>query len=185
MIVFRYRQRGLPVEVSAAERNRAVERFASLIRTAGRTIAATTISGLLAVNWLMPRAFGAVPLIVGVYLGIVATWAMMARWAWDQPTRGWRGRTPVGEPLGWVGAWLMRLEQARLGQLLYGAGTGGVLLVLAIEYPGDPWWFLPLTAALSLVMFAAIVAKVGLSERRRLRQRRFGDLRQSRDLHLP
>ena len=85
--MFRYRQRGVPVEVSPAERDRAIEHFTSLNRTAGWIAAGSAIAGHYATVRFFPQALDSIPIVVALYVSVAISASLMMRRAWNEPTR--------------------------------------------------------------------------------------------------
>ena len=127
MLVYRHRRRGAPVEVSEAERDRAIERFVAAARMVKWTALATLLAGVMALTIALPAAFNSPWWIMGA-VGASAIFASGAmRWAWNMPTQRWREREPVGEPLGQAGALIMLTEQVTWLQV-----AAGIIVPLAV-----------------------------------------------------
>lgn len=182
MLVYRHRRRGAPVEVSEAERDRAIERFVSAAHMVKATALAILVAGVMAFSVMFPGALGGPPWILFAVAcsAVFASGAM--RWAWDMPTQGWRKREPVGEPLGQAGALIMLTEQVTWLQV-----AAGIIVPLAVApllakiaavdlfaWPprSTEHWAVVLlvgTMLASGLLFATL--KWALHERTRLRQR--------------
>lgn len=182
MLVYRHRRRGAPVEVSEAERDRAIERFVSAARMVTWTALATLVVGVTAFSLILPTAIGG-PLWIFVAVASSAIFMLGAlRWAWNMPTQGWREREPVGEPLGQAGALIMLTEQVTWLQVAAGivvplAVAPMMAKIAAVDLLAWPprsaeHWAVALLVATMLasgLLFATL--KWALHERTRLRQR--------------
>ena len=182
MLVYRHRRRGAPVGVSEAERDRAIERFVSAARMVKWAALAMLVVGVMALSVTFPGALGGPPWILFAVASSAIFTVGALRWAWDMPTQGWRGREPVGEPLGKAGALIMLTEQVTWLQV-----AAGIIVPLAVApllakiaavdrlaWPprsAEHWAVALLVGAMlaSGLLFAAL--KWALHERARLRQR--------------
>lgn len=179
ILVFRYRQRGRPIEVSAAERDRAIARFVDLNRIAGWVVGTTVLLVFVASNLLLPRATIPAPMVIAAYAAIIGCWVALSHRAWNSATSGWRDRRRIGERLGWFGAMLMRIEQHRWRDLVAGAAVPMALFAMLADGTG-PMWTILASGAASLVTLAALALKLALSERRRFRERKRSELSRAR-----
>ena len=182
MLVYRHRQRGLPVEVSEAERDRAIERFVRATHTVTRAGIATFMVSAIAFNVVVPGAFERVELIVAAMVSSGILFAGAMRWAWSMPTQGWRTRDPVGERLGRTGALVMMVEHLSWPRIVAGIIATLVLVpVMATVGSSDAmaWpphtagqWVAALLIGVTLPLSLAMAAvKWALHERARLRRR--------------
>lgn len=117
--VFRFRQRGTPVEVTELERDRLVARHIQRSRTSTRA----WFAGIFAVCFLSAFAMPYVPaswMAAGYFGSAILLGFALRYWADQAVTLPLRRRLPVGEKLGFLGAWMMRAEVTSWPQLLLG-----------------------------------------------------------------
>ena len=190
-LVYRHKRRGAPIEVTPAERERALDRYDRLkSRIVNCWFGATVvvICGYLAI---MPAAFRAGPYLVGIMGASGVSLGLLLEWAWNEPTRSWRRRRPIGEPLGRAGAMIMMIEKLSWRDVLIGIiGPPLIALPMVASPRSDIWpprglfqWsVVTLIAGVILLGLLTALIKLGLHERRRLRERRRRRFAEARDL---
>lgn len=178
-LVFRYRQRGEPIRVSPAERDRALRRYLQLKKRVEMAfILAVLLAGVVPLV-LDPSSEVGPILLGGMAISLVTCLMLLQRWAWDAPTLAWRGRRSSGLPLAGSGGLLMQIE--RMSWRLIG-WSWAYLLVLGLAWSlvdldkafggwTVAWWLLAVVGGWLLI---ATALKVALSERQRLRRKRIG-----------
>ncbi|WP_324806995.1 hypothetical protein SH584_10760 [Sphingomonas sp. LY29] len=182
MLVYRHRRRGVPVEVSDSERQRAIDRFVRTTRNTKRAALATFVLGGAAINLIIPGAFGKVVLLVASLASFGLLYAAALRWAWNMPTQGWSNRKQVGERLGRTGAFIMLVERTTWPRIIIGLVATIVLIpIMAGIGPsaGLSWppstvgqWVAAILVGISLPLSLATAAvKWAVTERDRLRLR--------------
>ena len=188
--VFRFRQRGTPVEVTELERDRLVARH--IQRT--KTVTRAWIGGVLAAGALtapLLRFDQIAPYIVPLYFALaVMLRFVLAYWADQAVTLHLRERLPIGEKLGLFGMWMMRAEVTPWPQLLLGsvaiAAAGGLVFGL----PQDQFGSLERGASIAVVTLAAvtvallIIVKLMVDWRERRRQAWREELDAAREMRM-
>lgn len=190
-LVYRHKRRGAPVEVLPAERERALERYEKLYNRVVNGWFAVTfllICGFLAI---MPDSIQRGPYLVAIMASSGISLGLLSEWAWNEPTRSWRGRRPIGLPLGRAGALVMMTEKASWRQVVVGI-IGPPLI--ALPFVGSPrseiwppqnlfqWFVLVLIAGVFLLGLLVGLIKLGLRERAALKTRRGQQWEDARDL---
>ena len=187
--VFRFRQRGTPVEVTASERERLIARH--IQRTAAITRA--WFGGIFAAAFVVTlalRSKAAAPYVMGAYFGsAVLLRFLLGYWADQAVTLHLRSRQPVGEKLGAFGAWMMRAEVVPWPQLLVGClvvmPAGYMALVLPGEFSQAERWASAAVVVLVGVLLAfMVVLKLLVDWRERRRNAWREALDDARDLRV-
>ena len=186
-LVFRHRQRGLPVEVTEAERDRLVERYKARSKMGMRILLTTLIGVSLVIGFLSPLVPTADYLGFGLFGGVFLSILLLHRWAFDGTTAHLRDRRPIGEPLGAAGGFIRSVGGMPTRHLVFGMAYFALCVVLIPAMsPGkrpDPLTLLVLAIAGGSLLLSLIV-KWALYERRRLRGRAAGSLDRARSLRI-
>lgn len=175
-IVFRHRQSGVPVEVSAAERDFYQAVYAKRLGLLGRIMinsmlgcAALTIVGLFGLC-IGPAAYFPLVLIIGMIIVI----PFADRWSFNGTTKTLRDRPAIGEPLGRAGQnlrWLSKLPARELwGSLAYLLVISALLSPTIMKFDSTGWFPLAVCGFLALLFVIALLAKGAQHERNRLRR---------------
>ena len=190
-LVYRHKRRGVPIEVLPAERERALERFERLYNRVVIWWSGTTmflIGGFVAI---MPESFRSAPYLIAIMGASGVSLGLLSQWAWNEPTRHWRSRRPIGEPLGRPGALVMMTEKLKWREVAVGI-IGPPLIALPLV--GSPrsdiwppsslfqWSVLALIAGVFMLGLLIGLIKFALHERDRLRARRRQNLDDARRL---
>lgn len=154
--VFRFRQRGTPVEVTEIERDRLVARH--IHRT--KTVTRAWIGGVLAAGALtvpLLRFDQIAPYIVPLYFALAVTLRfVLAYWADQAVTLHLRERLPIGEKLGLFGTWMMRAEVTPWPQLLLGCAAIASAGALIFGVPADQFGQMERWTSIAVVSLAAV-----------------------------
>ena len=188
--VFRFRQRGTPVEVTELERDRLVARHIQRTKTVTRAwIGGVLVAGALTAPLL--RFDQIAPYIVPFYFALaVALRFVLAYWADQAVTLHLRERLPIGERLGLIGMWMMRAEITPWPQLLLGCVAIASASALVLGLPEDQFGPLERWASIGVVSLAAvtvallIVVKLMVDWRERRRQAWRRDLDAAREMRV-
>ena len=188
--VFRFRQRGTPVEVTELERDRLVARH--IQRT--KTVTRAWIGGVLAAGALTAPLFRfdqIAPYIVPLYFALaVKLRFVLAYWADQAVTLHLRERLPIGEKLGLFGMWMMRTEVTPWPQLLLGCVATASAGALVLGLPEDQFAPLERWAGIGVVTLAAvtvallIIVKLMVDWRERRRQAWREELDAAREMRV-
>lgn len=173
--VFRFRQSGTPVEVSAAERERLIDRHIQRSKIMARAwFAGIFVAGIIASFGLQIE--GAKPYVAGGYFGSALMLMFMLRyWADQGVTLHLRERRPIGEKLGVLGVWMMRAEVTSWPKLLLGAVAvmpAAFIAVTLPEYefgPFERWLTIGIVTLAAGTVVLMIVVKLMLDWRGRRR----------------
>ena len=154
--VFRFRQRGTPVEVTELERDRLVARH--IQRT--KTVTRAWIGGILIAGTLTPpllRFEQIAPYIVPLYFALAVTLRfVLGYWADQAVTLHLRERLPIGEKLSLFGMWIMRAEVTPWPQLWLGSVAIAAAGALVFGLPEDQFGPLERWASIAVVGLAAV-----------------------------
>ena len=188
--VFRFRQRGTPVEVTELERDRLIARHVERSRIITRAWLAGVFAACFVVGIAL-RFEDRKNLIMACYFGMAVVLALgLHYWADQAVTLHLRKRLPIGEKLGFLGAWMMRAEVTPWPRLLLGYATILPAAYLILGLPADQFgkgerWVsgaVVLLVAVMLTFMVAIKLLVDWRERRRTAWRQALD--EARDLRL-
>ena len=174
--VFRFRQRGTPVEITELERDRLVARHVQRTKTVTRAwIVGVLIAGVLTAPLL--RFEQVAPYIVPLYFALAVTLRfVLAYWADQAVTLHLRERLPIGEKLGLFGMWMMRAEVTPWPQILLGCAAIASAGALVFGLPADQFGSMERWASIAVVCLAAvtvamlIIVKLMVDWRERRRQ---------------
>ena len=192
-LVYRHKRRGVPVEVLPAERERALERFERLYNRVVNGWMAVTIFLIGAFVVAMPERFRSGPYLIAVMASSGISLGLLGEWAWNEPTRHWRSRRPIGEPLGRPGALVIMTEKLKWREVIIGIiGPPLIALPMVASPRSDVWppsslfqWLVLLLIAGVFVLGLLIgLIKLALHERDRLRSRRRSGLPSYVDLSV-
>ncbi|WP_395622397.1 hypothetical protein [Sphingomonas daechungensis] len=186
--VFRFRQRGAPVEVTRLERDRLVARH--IQRT--RTITRTWFAGVFAFCFLSAFAMPYVPsswLAAGYFSTAILLGFGLRYWADQAVTLPLRRRLPVGEKLGFLGAWMMRAEVTSWPQLLLGFAAVIPASILVLTLPDDfsrveRWTSAAVVMLVGAMLMFMAALKLLIDWRERRRNAWRDDLKEARDLRV-
>ena len=154
--VFRFRQRGTPVEVTELERDRLLARHIQRTKTMTHAwIGGVLVAGALTAPLL--RFDQVAPFIVPLYFGLAVTLRfVLAYWADQAVTLHLRERLPIGEKLGLFGMWMMRAEVTPWPQLLLGCVAIASAAALVFGLPRDQFGPMERWASIAVVCLAAV-----------------------------
>lgn len=180
-LVYRHKRRGVPVEVLPAERERALDRYERLYNRVVNGWLAVTIFLICSFVLMMPESFRRGPYLIAIMVSSGISLGLLHEWAWNEPTRHWRSRRPIGEPLRRPGALVMMTEKLKWREVVVGI-IGPPLIALPVV--GSPrsdvwppnnlfqWAVLVLIAGVFVFGMLIGLIKFALHERDRLRARR-------------
>lgn len=186
--VFRFRQRGTPVEVTGLERDRLVARHIQR----SKTIMRVWFGGIFAAAFLIGPAMKLVPsgiLAAGYFGTSVLLMVGLRYWADQAVTLHLRKRLPIGEKLGFFGAWMMRAEVTPWPQLLFGCAVlvpaSFTVVKLPDEFSGFEEWIAfgaVILAGLTVGFMVTVKLMIDWRERKRGEWREA--LNEARDLRV-
>ena len=170
--VFRFRQRGAPVEVDAVERDRLIARHKDRRKTATRLFIGAVFAAVVVMGPFM-RLLPTWMMMAGYYGSAVIIGLMLSYWCDQAVTARLRRRTPVGERLGWLGQWKMRAEVTPWRQVAL-SGLSIAMIGLLVATPLEDWTPVSRLAVAVMVivlaaMFLFFVAMKWATERERER----------------
>ena len=187
--VFRYRQRGTPVEVSELEREHLIAVHRRRLATAARLSIVTMFAMALLAGMGLQRLMGT-PFMAVAYFGSVLMVTLgLNYWATQAVTLHLQKRRPVGVKLGFLGAWMMRVEAMTWGEVI--AGCLAAPLCVLIGATVDEGYSLGYRfATYGLAAFAAgimtlvVAVKLMVDWRERRRRAWRKDLDEARGLRM-
>ena len=180
-IVFRHRQRGVPVEVTATERDFYQSLYSKRLRLLGRILSNTMLgcAALTIVGLFSLRIGSAAYLPLVMIIGLIIVTPFADRWSFDETTRTLRDRPAIGEPLGRAGRLLRPLSQVPArklwGSLAYLLFVTALVSPMILKFDATGWFLLVVCALVFLLFAAALLVKGAQAERNRL-QRESGKL---------
>ena len=185
--VFRYRQRGTPVEVTKEARDLLIARHRQRSKTATRVWIAAIFGAACLTGFGLSFKGMTVYLAIGYYGSAVLVGLMLSFWADQGVTYRLRRRRPVGEKLGFLGAWMMRVEATSWPTIFRGwiAVPMSLLLVATAkdEYGTTyRWAMFVLVGWVTLIMAFITALKLMVDWRERRRDAWRESLADARDL---
>lgn len=174
-LVFRHRQRGVPVEVTEDERDRLVERYAAQLKLAQGAMMAGLIGGAMVMAVLIKLVPDTLYVGFGIYGGMIVALVGIDRWSFDGTTATLRQRKPIGEPLGAAGGFVRTLSAMKTRDLWLALAYTAVLGVMfSATFAGDPaeYFTLAIFVFAAVMLLLMLVLKGALHQRDRLRDER-------------
>ena len=187
--VFRFRQRGTPVEVTAVERELLVARHIRRSKTGMRVWFAGVFASGFLVSFVLGLP-GMKELAAACYFGSAVLLGFGLRyWADQAVTYHLTKRVPVGEKLGFFGGWMMRAEVTPWPQLLAACvilpPVFFMLAAMPDEFTGmQQWVALGITGLVTAALAFMVTIKLLLGWRERRRNAWRGELDEARDLRI-
>ncbi|MEO7635732.1 MAG: hypothetical protein ABIS38_08825 [Sphingomicrobium sp.] len=184
-LVFRHRQRGLPIEVTEEERDRLVERYAARLKLAQQALFAGLLGGAMLVGLLSKFVPDGVYVGFALYGAMIVSLITIDRWCFDGTTATLRRRKPIGEPLGTTGAFVRTIAGIAARDLWMALAYAAVLGVLvSASFGGEPteYWTIAIFVFVVIVLIVMLILKGALHERDRLRKSQSRLIERSREL---
>ena len=187
--VFRYRQRGTPVEVSELERDHLIAVHKARLATAARLSIATMIAMAFIAGLGLQRVTGTKVMAAAYFGSVVMITLGLNHWATQAVTLHLRKRRPVGEKLGFLGAWMMRVEAMTWSEVVAGSLAAPLcVLVGAAVDEGYPIRYRLATYGLGAfaagIMALVVVVKLMVDWRERRRRAWRKELDEARGLRV-
>ena len=179
--VFRYRQKGTPVQVTKAEAEMLIRQHARRLATLSQVLAIAIIGGGLAcaifpkLLWIIIPTWGA---------GLIILVPRYHQWAYDEVTRHLSERPAIGMKLDFNGQLMRRIEALRWRDLwvalIWFGLIGGPTLARAGTRLSD-WPLILMDMIILTVLLMVLVIKWGQRERQRLHEHNIEEMRRTRE----
>jgi cytochrome c biogenesis protein CcdA len=187
--VFRYRQRGTPVEVTELERERLIAVHRARLATAARLTIVTMFAIAFTAGLGLQNVVGTKLMALAYFGSVLMITLGLNYWATQAVTLHLQKRRPVGEKLGFLGAWMMRVEAMTWGEVIAGCFAAPLCVLigatmnegLSVAYRLSVY---ALAAFAVLIMTLVVVVKLMVDWRERRRRSWRKELDEVRSLRM-